>query len=116
LGLKRICKLGASLLVVHEWPERTLNLIVERDHEGVAGDEIGTAVEEKLHHFPVPSEQHILQWDGLKLRTVLNKHFDHIETLTLYGFGKCSVLLVLPLFVTSEQFNEAVETSIDGHL
>ena len=114
LRLERVRDLGVSLLIVNEGPERTLDLILESDHERVVCHGIGTTVEEELHQLAVPSEQNVLQRDGLNARAVLDEHLDHVQTLPLDRLDKSSVLLLLPWFVAGEQFNEAVEPGIDG--
>ncbi len=114
LGLQRIREFRVSLLVIHEGPERTLDFVMERDQERVAGDGIGATVEEELHHLAVPSEQHIPKWNGLNPCAVLDQHLDQVETSTFHGLSQGSVLLLLPRLVSGQQFNEAVEAGVDG--
>ena len=116
LGLERIRELGVSLLVINKGPERTLHLILERDHERVAGHWIGTAIEEKLHQLTIPREQHVLQRDGLNTRAVFDERFDHVDTPAVHSLPKGSVLLLLSRFVSGEQYNEAVEPGIHSAL
>src|SRR5207248_628107 len=102
------------LLVVNERPERTLDLVLKGDHESVTDHRVGTTVKEELHQRAVPSEQNILQGDGLNARAVLDEHFHHVQTLILHCLHKPSVLLLLPWLVDGEQLDEAVEPDMDG--
>lgn len=78
----------------------------ENGRRRIAGDGIGATVEEELHKLAVPSEQDILQWDGLSTRAVLNEHFDHIQPPAVHSLSQGSVLLLLTWLVPGEQFNE----------
>jgi hypothetical protein len=114
LGLERIRDFGVSLFVIDKRPESALDSILKRDHERVARNRVGATVEEELHQRSVPGEQDVLQRNGLNARAIFDEHLDQVQTLTLHRFHKGPVLLFLPWFVTGEQFDKAVETSIDG--
>ena len=114
LGLKRIRELGVRLFEINEGPQGTLNLVMERDHKGVPGYGIGAAIQEKLDEFSVPCEQNILQRNGLYTRAILDEDLNKVQTLTLYRVRQGSLLLLLPRFISCEQFDKAVEAGIHG--
>ncbi|MBL0161841.1 MAG: hypothetical protein IPP47_32995 [Bryobacterales bacterium] len=108
-----ICRVRGEPFVIDKRPESTLDSVLKRDHGRVAPNRVGTTVE-KEHRQSIPSEQNLLERNGLNARATLDEHLDQVQTLTLHRFYEGSVLLLLPRFVASEQFDKAVEAGVDG--
>ena len=104
------------LLVFDERTKRRADLLAKGDRERGARYDICSVFEKESSGRGLPSEENAGERDRPDLGTVRHKRVYQIQPLSRNSICRRLVLCFLAAFVPREQFDEAVESQVDGNV